>query len=322
MRHARAYGFAGLAALAVAAAAFAQTTVTPLPDSAPVETTALTQTSAVEDLAKATWGDPQAGATKAATCAACHGVDGNPIDPMYPRLAGQSERYVAHQLALYKSGERHTGMAAIMVPFATMLSPQDMRDIGAYFATQTAGAGIADDTVIASGPNEGLKFYQVGERLFRSGDAERGIPACMACHGPTGAGNPGPPYPHIGGQQSKYVVQRLQEYRAGTTTEADPHLFNIMATIAEPLTDEEINSLGSYLQGLHERPDIATQIAMADAARQAPAPAPAPAPQAAPSTPEADALDPDSDASAPAPDAPQTEAPATETEPAAAPAED
>src|SRR3546814_4492880 len=128
MRHARAYGFAGLAALAVAAAAFAQTTVTPLPEAEPVETAPLTEASAVDALAETTWGDPQAGAQKAAVCAACHGVDGNPADPMYPRMAGQSERYIARQLALFKSGERNTGLAALMVPFATMLSAQDMRD--------------------------------------------------------------------------------------------------------------------------------------------------------------------------------------------------
>src|SRR5690606_11334320 len=254
-----------------------QTTVTPLPDAEPVETAPLTEASATDALAEADWGDPQAGAQKAAVCAACHGVDGNPTDPMYPRVAGQSERYIARQLALFKSGERNTGMAAIMIPFATMLSAQDMRDVGAYYATQVAGAGIADDTVIATGPHQGMKFYQVGERLFRSGDAERGIPACMACHGPAGAGNPGPPYPHVGGpagraprparpgrgpagaatpgppyphvggQQADYVVRRLQEYRAGTTSESDPRLFNVMAAVAESLTDEEIDSLGSYL---------------------------------------------------------------------------
>jgi cytochrome c553 len=287
MRHARAYGFAGLAAFAVAAAAFAQTTVTPLPDNAPVETASL-DTSAVAELAKTQWGDPQAGATKAGVCAACHGLDGNPTDPMYPRMAGQSERYIAHQLALFKSGERNTGMAAVMVPFASMLSAQDMRDIGAFFATQAAGAGIADDSVITSGPNQGMKFYQVGQKLFRSGDMARGIPACMACHGPAGAGNPGPAYPHIGGQQADYVARRLQEYRAGTTSESDPHLFNMMATVAKSLTDEEISSLGSYLQGLHERPDAATQAAMARA-QQAPAAAPAPAPAPAEAAPALEA---------------------------------
>jgi cytochrome c553 len=291
MRHARAYGFAGLAALAVAAAAFAQTTVSPLPDNAPVVAAPL-DASALAELAKAKWGDPKVGATKAGTCAACHGLDGNPSDPQYPRLAGQSERYVSQQLALFKSGERNSGMAAVMIPFASALSAQDMRDVGAYFSTQKAGAGIADDSVIADGANKDLKFYQVGEQLFHGGDKSRGIPACMACHGPTGAGNPGPAYPHVGGQQSAYVVRRLQEYRAGTTTERDQHLFNIMATVAKSLSDEEINSLGSYLQGLHERPDAATQAAMAEAQKRAPTapaavPAPAPAPQAPPATPPA-----------------------------------
>src|SRR3546814_11480852 len=113
-----------------------------------------------------------------------------------------------------------------MVPFATMLSAQDMRDVGAYYATQVAGAGIADDTIIASGPNEGMKFYQVGQKLFRSGDAQRGIPACMACHGPSGAGNPGPPSPPLGGQQADYVSRRLTEYSAPTTTERHPPLID------------------------------------------------------------------------------------------------
>jgi cytochrome c553 len=123
MRHARVMGFAGLAIVAVGAVAFAQTTVNPLPENAPVETASL---DAV-DLTKTTWGDAEAGQGKAAACAACHGADGNPTDPQYPRIAGQSERYVARQLALFASGERTSGMAAVMIPFARALSPQDMR---------------------------------------------------------------------------------------------------------------------------------------------------------------------------------------------------
>jgi cytochrome c553 len=292
MRHARAYGIAALAALAAGAVAiaFAQTTVTPLPETAPVQATPL-DASAVADLAKAHWGDAKAGATKAGACAACHGLDGNPTDPQYPRLAGMPERYTAQQLALFKSGERNTGMAAVMAPMAMPLSAQDMRDIGAFFAQQKAGAGIADDSVIAEGPYKGMKFYEVGQQLFRGGDQARGIPACMACHGPTGAGNPGPAYPHIGGQQSAYVVRRLEEYRAGTTTQADPHLFKVMATVAKPLSDEEIQALASYLQGLHARSDEAAVATTAPAAAPAPAPAPAtppatePEPAPAPETP-------------------------------------
>ena len=92
--------------------------------------------SALADLAKAHWGDAKAGATKAGTCAACHGLDGNPTDPQYPRLAGMPERYVAQQLALFKSGQRNSGMAAVMMPMAAPLSAQDMRDLGAYFASR------------------------------------------------------------------------------------------------------------------------------------------------------------------------------------------
>ena len=84
-------------------------------------------------------------------------------------------------------------------------------------------------------------------------DSARGIPACMACHDPSGAGNPGPACPAVHGQDGAYVARRLQEYRAGTTTAKDAAHFNLMASVAKPLTDEEIQSLGSYVQGLHAR---------------------------------------------------------------------
>ena len=279
MRHARAYGIAALAALAVGAAAFAQT-VTPLPEAEPVQAAPI-GASAVADLAKAHWGDAKAGATKAGACAACHGVDGNPSDPQYPRLAGLPERYIATQLALYKSGERNTGMAAIMQPMAMPLSAQDMRDVGAYFAQQKAGAGIADDTAIADGPYQGMKFYEVGQKLFLGGDPQRGIPACMACHGPTGAGNPGPAYPHVAGQQSAYVVRRLEEYRSGQTSLSDRHNWDVMATVSRQLSDQEIQSLASYLQGLHPRSEEASAAEVAKLNAQ-PAAAQAPAEPAAP----------------------------------------
>ena len=277
MSQARVLGMIGVAALAVAAVAYAQTTVTPIPDNEPVQSAPLT--TAPE---QSTWGDVEAGATKAGTCAACHGLDGNPTDLQYPRLAGQSERYIAQQIALFKSGERNTGMAAVMKPFADALSAQDARDIGAYYATQEAGAGVADDTLVAEGPYEGLKFYEIGQKLFRSGDAERGIPACMACHGPDGTGNPGPAYPHVAGQPSQYTQRRLEEYRAGQTGYTDPRLFNIMATVASELTDQEIGALASYMEGLHPR---ANDYAAADAP-----PAPAPATLAAP-VPPADTVE-------------------------------
>ncbi|CBA15371.1 c-type cytochrome [Xanthomonas albilineans] len=252
MRHARVLAFAGLVISVAAAVAFAQIAVVPIPDNAPVRTTPLES-----DVGKVAWGDAKAGQAKAAACAACHGPDGNPSLTMYPRIAGQMERYSARQMALIAHGERTSGPVAAMVPFVQALGPQDMRDIGAYFATQKAGAGIADDAVIAEGPYAGMKFYEVGQQLYRGGDPVRGIPACMACHGPTGAGNPGPAYPHLAGQRADYVARRLQEYQAGTTQERDPTLFKIMAQVAKPLTDQEIKALGSYLQGLHDHADDA-----------------------------------------------------------------
>lgn len=285
MRHARVYGIATLAIAAVAAAAFAQTTVVPLPDNAPVQTAPI-DANAVTALAKTQWGDAKKGAALAGACAACHGLDGNATaDPkIYPRIAGQSERYVARQLALFKSGERTGGTAALMIPYVAPLSPQDMRDLGAHFATQKSGAGIADDAVIAdaASPYKDMKFFEAGQKLYRSGDAKRGIPACMACHGPAGAGNPGPAYPHIGGQQAWYAARRLEEYRAGTTTEREASLFHVMAAIAKPLTDEEIQALSSYLQGLHPRADEASADAVAALPPPAPATAPAPAPAETP----------------------------------------
>ena len=285
MRHARVLGFASLAMVAVGAVAFAQTTVAPLPDNAPVQTAPLEL-----DMTKTAWGNAEAGQSKATACAACHGVDGNPADPQYPRIAGQPERYIAHQLAMYATGQRASGLAAIMMPFAQALSPQDMRDVGAYFASQKSQAGLADDTVIAEGPQQGMKFYAVGEQLYRMGDASRNIPACQACHGPSGAGNPGPAYPRLSGQMAAYSERRLIEYREGVHNLKDPALFNIMQQVAQNLTDVEIQSLSTYLQGLHDRADDAAAASGAPAAMPAaPAPAPAtPAPAPAPAEPMAE----------------------------------
>jgi cytochrome c553 len=193
-------------------------------------------------------GDAAAGQTKAAVCGACHGMDGNSTDPQYPKLAGQHERYIARHLALFKSGERTN---PIMSGFAAMLGAQDARDLGAWFASQKALPGVADDTPIASGPNSGKKFYQVGENLYRGGDAKRGIPACSSCHGPTGSGNPGSAYPSLAGQHSRYTADLLRRYRDGTSYGSGENANAVMKGVATLLTDEEIDSLASYVEGLH-----------------------------------------------------------------------
>jgi cytochrome c553 len=283
----------GVAAALAAASVMAQeaATVTPAPEpaAAPVATLEADNTPA-------TFGDAAAGATKAAACAACHGLDGNAADPLYPKLAGQHENYIARQLALFKSGERQN---AIMLGFASALSAQDMRDIGAYFATQKVVPGIADESAITSGPNQGRKFYQVGERLFRAGNPAQGVPACQACHGPTGAGIPGP-YPAIGGQHSTYTALQLTAFRGGQVWGKDKNANVVMSGVAANLSDEEIQGLATYIEGLHNVADAPTAE---DLAKAAAAPTPAPveaAPAADPAAPADPAVDPAAPAVEPA----------------------
>ena len=250
----------GVAALLAAGSTLAQeaATVTPAPEAeaAPVATLEADNTPA-------TWGDAQAGAGKAAACAACHGLDGNSSDPQYPKLAGQHERYIARQLALYKSGERNN---AIMLGFSATLSAQDMRDIGAYFASQKVVPGVADDTVIASGPNADRKFFEVGERLYRYGNPDQGVPACQACHGPAGRGNPGAAWPQLGGQHAGYTANTLIAFRDGMVWGKDGNANALMAGVAGNLTDEEIQALATYIEGLHNVADAPDAEALADAA--------------------------------------------------------
>ncbi len=182
-------------------------------------------------------GDAEAGKAKAGlVCAACHGMDGNSTNAMYPRLAGQSERYIVDQLKAFKSRARES---AIMFGMASQLSVQDMHDIGAYYAEQTPKYGVADEALV-----------QAGEALYRGGDPERGIPACMACHGPAGGGNAGAPYPHLAGQYADYVQTVLQAWKDGTTWGDDAHS-KIMPSIAKRLSSDDIAALATYIEGLH-----------------------------------------------------------------------
>lgn len=191
-------------------------------------------------------GDASAGAGKAAACGACHGMDGNSSDAQYPKLAGQSEQYIAHQLANFKSGKRQN---PIMMGMATPLSEQDMRDIGAYFATKTALPGVADAALVAQ-----------GQKLYREGDSSRGIPACMACHSVDGRGNPGAMYPQLTSQHAQYIEATLKAMHDGTSWGEDAHA-KIMPGIAQKLEPKDIAALASYIEGLHAAEGISSKPA-------------------------------------------------------------
>ena len=178
-------------------------------------------------------GSVETGATKAVVCQACHGANGNSANPQWPSLAGLGADYIAEQLKNFKDHKRDN---PVMMPNAASLSPDDMADLAAYF-----------DSL----PNTGLEadpsYWQAGEKLYRGGDPARAIPACMACHGPTGRGNEPAKFPALRGQQSVYVIKQLTDYASGART-TGPN--GIMETIAKRLSPEDMRNVASYLQGI------------------------------------------------------------------------
>lgn len=234
--------------LAFSAAAAAQGAAQPTAAPAPAASAAAPAAAAAVAAAPLKPGDAAAGQGKAAVCGACHGMDGNSADAQYPKLAGQNEQYIARQLGSFKSSAR---MNPIMLGMASALSEQDMHDVGAYFASKQSLPGVADD-----------KLVKAGETLYRQGDAARGIPACMACHGPDGRGNPGAAYPQLAGQWADYVQRTLKAWHDGTTWGSDDRA-QIMPTIAKRLTDADIAALATYVEGLHAAVDGAAPAAAA-----------------------------------------------------------
>jgi cytochrome c553 len=175
----------------------------------------------------------EAGATKAAVCAACHGATGNSANPEWPSLAGLGGDYIAEQLKNFKEGKRNN---PVMMPIVAPLNPQDMADLGAYFSGLT-------NTGLEADPS----YWQAGEKLYRGGDATRSIPACMACHGPTGAGNSAAKFPALRGQQPNYFAKQLNDYASGARA-TGPNA--IMQTIAKRLSPEDIRNLAAYVKGI------------------------------------------------------------------------
>ncbi len=191
-------------------------------------------------------GSAEAGANKTAVCVACHGVDGNSVNPDWPSLAGQNAAYLREQIRMFIQRER---VNELMYPMVADLTPQDVADIAAYYASLTPTGLEADPS-----------YWQAGEKLYRAGDAKRGIPACTACHGPVGRGNPANGYPAVRAQHSVYSAAQLQAYAAGMRYQdaTDPENVQnfqsrngvMMQTIAARLTAEDIRNLASYMQGL------------------------------------------------------------------------
>jgi len=179
-------------------------------------------------------GDPAKGKTLSQTCAACHSVDGNSVNPVWPKLAGQHASYIVKQLVDFKKGNRVNAQMTAMV---ASLSEQDMQDLGAYYASQKTTPGSAKPELI-----------ETGQLIYRAGDYTTGVPACMACHGPNGAGNPTALYPALAGQHADYTAIQLKMFKA---EERSNDSNNMMRTITGPMTNLQIEAVSQYIQGLH-----------------------------------------------------------------------
>lgn len=181
------------------------------------------------------FGDSEAGRLVAnQVCAVCHGTDGNSPLSANPNLAGQHAEYLYKQLVEFKSGARAN---AIMAGMVANLSDDDMRNLAAYYAAQSAKESSAKNLDLAT----------AGQTLYRGGVPDKGIAACAACHSPDGAGIP-PVYPRVSGQHSEYTTAQLRAFRSGDRNN-DPN--SMMRMVSSRLSDEEIKALAEYISGLH-----------------------------------------------------------------------
>ena len=176
---------------------------------------------------------PTNGKNLSQPCAACHGSDGNSINPIWPKLAGQHASYITKQLKNFKEGGRVNAQMTAMV---AALSQQDMEDLGAYYEGQQNSLGYAKPESI-----------DLGQKIYRAGDHNTGLPACMACHGPAGSGNPGALYPAIRGQHTEYTATQLKMFKSG---ERNNDVNSVMRSIAVLMTEAQISAVSEYIQGL------------------------------------------------------------------------
>jgi cbb3-type cytochrome c oxidase subunit III len=180
-------------------------------------------------------GDAAAGQGKTLVCGACHGPDGNSLVPGFPRLAGQGERYLLKQMQEIKGGKR---VVIEMTGMLSGLGDQDLADIAAYYAGQKGRVGAADEKRVAR-----------GEGLFRGGRLSDGLPACTGCHSPDGAGNAQAGFPRLGGQHADYISKQLTAFREGERSNDGDSM--VMRSIAAKLSNQDIEALAQYIQGLH-----------------------------------------------------------------------
>ncbi len=182
-------------------------------------------------------GNVEAGKSKTQTCVACHGPDGNSVVPNWPKIAGQYENYLEKQLKDFRQGEKGPRYEASMYAMVAALSDQDIADLAAFYASQKHTTGKAKSEYVA-----------LGERIYRGGNIQTGVSACIACHGPAGEGNEAAKFPKLAGQHAVYIENQLNAFRDGKRTNS-PN--DMMGSISHRLSADETKAVSSYIEGLH-----------------------------------------------------------------------
>jgi cytochrome c553 len=180
-------------------------------------------------------GDADAGQAKSLTCGACHGADGNSVNPVWPSIAGQHATYLVESLQAFKNGTRSE---PLMLGQVMMLNDDDMKNLAVYYSGMPAAAKSVSDPAVVDR----------GERIYRGGNRENATSACIACHGPTGLGSPAAGVPAVKGQYAVYAAMQLRAYASGARTSDGST--RVMRDIAAKLSEEDIVALASYMQGL------------------------------------------------------------------------
>jgi cytochrome c553 len=178
-------------------------------------------------------GDAEAGKTKSAICAACHGADGNSNNAAWPSLAGQHASYIYKQLKDFKEGRRNN---ASMTGMVALINDADMKDLAAYYESQKPKAVAFDGGLI-----------EVGESIYRGGITETHVAACMGCHAPSGEGNGPAGWPSLKGQHPAYIVTQLQNFKQGSRVN-DPG--KMMRNVVVRMSDKEMKSVAAYIAGI------------------------------------------------------------------------
>lgn len=182
-----------------------------------------------------------AGKAKAATCVSCHGEHGNNEIAMFPKLAGQNAGYIVNQLKAFKSGERKDPM---MEALAMTISENDMVDIANYYAEQKISGEHEDVLNTDEKRNEHDAMIRQGGDLYRNGDLQREVSACIACHGPRGEGNQPASFPALRAQHADYLVKALTDFKTGKRAN---HSENMMHMIAGKMTEAEIKAVATRI---------------------------------------------------------------------------